>query len=169
MGEANRIVVGRVGGVFGTRGWIKIFSYTRPRENIFDFTTWELGSGESWKTFQLLDSRRQGKGLIAALSETRDRDGAAALVDCHISIARAQLPEIDDGEFYWSDLVGLEVINHDNKSLGRVVRLLETGANDVLVVEGEFQHLIPYVRNHYVLEVDLAGGRLCVDWHDDPA
>jgi 16S rRNA processing protein RimM len=165
--DPNFVVMGRINGVFGTRGWLKIHSYTRPRENVLGYRTWSLSRDGDWHTFTLAGRRRQGGALIVSLESIRDRDDAAAWIGCDIAVARDDLPAEEPGEYYWTDLVGLEVVNLEGTVLGRIERLLETGANDVLGVDGDRQRLIPYVTGVYVISADLEVGRMRVDWHED--
>lgn len=165
--DADRIVIGRVSGVFGTRGWLKIHSYTRPRDNILTYRHWDIATPAGWQTHRVTDSRRQGNGIIASLENLEDRDAAVAHVNRDIGITRDRLPANEPGEYYWYDLVGMRVFNRDGVPFGRVVQLLDTGANDVLVVEGERKRLIPYVPGVHVDAVDLDAGRISVDWHVD--
>ena len=115
----------------------------------------------------LAEGRRQGKGLVARISGIGDRDQAAGLVGEDIAILRSQLPEAVDGDFYWVDLIGLEVVNEDDVSLGKVSKLIETGANAVLVVDGERERLIPFIKGAVVKAVDLDSGTIRVDWETD--
>ncbi len=159
------IIVGRVSGLFGVRGWVKVYSYTEPRENIVTYSPWYLRTeGGEWSTREVVAGHRHGKGIVAQLRGCDDRDAAAALLGAEVAIRREQLPETAPGEFYWSDLVGLEVVTREGMLLGRVDHLLETGANDVLVVMGERERLIPYIDGSVILGVDLEGGRIEVDW-----
>lgn len=161
------IALGHVTGVFGVCGWIKVFSHTEPRDRILAYRRWylESRSGER-REVAVLDGRRQGRTVIARLDGVDERDQAAELIGEHIAIGRDQLPETAPGEYYWADLEGLEVINADGESLGRVGRLARTGANDVLVVEGETERLIPFVPGEFVETVDLGAGVIRVDWLD---
>ena len=157
------IVLGRILGVYGVRGWVKVFSETSPIENIFGYTPW-LIDGDAQR---VVAWRRQGKGLVAQLHGYDDRDQARALSGKTIAIRRDQLPPPSADEFYWIDLQGLQVETSAGVALGQVSHLIETGANDVLVVRGERERLLPFVWGQYVLEVDFEAGRLLVDW--DPA
>ncbi len=165
MGE--HITVGRVSGLFGTRGWVRVESWTRPRENLLDYSPWWLACDGSWQAFEPLEYRRHHGGLIARLSGIADRDQAATLVRSRIAIEREQLGSAPPGEYYWVDLIGLEVVNREGQRLGTVEGLLETGAHDVLRIGGERERLVPFVSGVHVLEVDLAGRRIVVDWHED--
>lgn len=163
--DSERVIIGRVVGVHGIKGWLRILSYTRPRENIFTYSPWHLhGEDSEDRTFELLDGRRQGKGLIAALEGITDRDRATGLVNANISIGREQLDVPAPGEYYWHDLLGAEVFNQHAELLGRVTEILETGANDVLVVEGEDRQLIPFIEPDYIKEVDIDRRIIRVVW-----
>lgn len=161
------IVVGRINGLFGTHGWVKAFSYTRPRENLLDYTTWYLRNGRSWQAYALGAAKRHGSGLIASLNGVEDRDTAATLLRCDIAIERQQLAVPATGEYYWADLIGLHVVNREGEPLGRVAGLIDTGANDVLRVEGLVQRLIPFVEGVYIDEINWEAAEIRVDWHVD--
>lgn len=159
----SRIVVGRIAGLFGVRGWVKVYSHTQPPENILGYMPWQVQLGGAWVSLKPIDGRAHGKGVVALLEGYPDRDAATRLVGCDISVWREQLPDTASDEIYWADLIGLKVVNQDGTEFGTVDHLLETGANDVLVVQGERERLIPYIE-HVVVEVDLDGGLLRVDW-----
>jgi 16S rRNA processing protein RimM len=165
METKDYIVVGRINGLHGVRGWVKVFSHTQPRENILSYRTWHLLRDGQWIATELLNGRQQGKGIVAHLKGCDDRDQAAALMETEIAIRREQLPEAAPGEYYWADLQGLKVINTEGIELGVVDHLLETGANDVLIVrDGDTERLIPYVFGQFVLDVALDQGVMRVDW-----
>src|SRR5699024_7191912 len=141
------VVLGHVSGLFGVRGWIKVYSHTRPPANLLAYERWFVGASDSgrplhWRPFRVVAAKPHGKTLIAQLADAEDtvvadRATAAALLDCDIAVARADMPALAAGEYYWHDLIGLEVINRDGEALGRVSTMMETGANDVLVVDGD--------------------------------
>lgn len=169
-GSDRLIVLGHVCGVFGVRGWLKVFSETDPPENIFHYSPWLLrGSGASHPPTEvpLISGQRHGKGLIAQLHGCCDRDRAASLVGSQILVRRSQLPRPGPDEFYWADLEGLDVQSSTGSRLGQVSRLLATGANDVLVVEGERERLIPFVWDQVILDIDFERGLIRVDWDPD--
>ena len=163
----RRVVLGRVSGLFGVRGWVKLYSFTRPPENLLGYRELTLGADASGPQLTLEEGRRHGKTLIARFAGIDDREAAALLVGQELSVDRAELPETEGDEYYWADLTGLEVRNREGVVLGRVAGLLGTGANDVLVVRGDRERLVPFVQGQYVLEVDLDGGRMTVDWDPD--
>ena len=165
--EGTRVVVGRVSGLFGVRGWIKLFSYTEPRENIVAYRHWFLSHHGVTREVEVREGKRHGKTVIARLDGFDDRDQATTIVGAEISIDRDQLEPCEEGEYYWADLIGLEVVTTSGEVLGRVDHLLETGANDVLVVSGEKEHLVPFARPEVIKSVDIAGGTIEVDWSVD--
>jgi 16S rRNA processing protein RimM len=168
MENKDYIVVGRINGLHGVRGWVKVFSHTQPRENILSYRTWHLLRDGQWVATELLNGRQQGKGIVAHLKGCDDRDQATALMETEIAIRREQLADAAPGEYYWADLQGLKVINAEGVELGVVDHLLETGANDVLVVrDGTTERLIPYVPGQFVLHVALDEGVMTVDWDPD--
>ncbi len=168
MENKDYIVVGRINGLHGVRGWVKVFSHTQPRENILSYRTWHLLRGGQWVATELLNGRQQGKGIVAHLKGYDDREQAAGLMGTEIAIRREQLADAAPGEYYWADLQGLKVINAEGVELGVVDHLLETGANDVLVVnDGTTERLIPYVTGQFVLDVALDEGVMTVDWDPD--
>lgn len=162
----RRVLMGRIVGLYGVQGWLKIESWSEPRTRIFDYQPWVLASAEGEELdVSSIKGRPQGKGLVCFLPGVDDRDKAAALVGKDICIARELLPPPGKDEYYWVDLEGLEVSTTEGVPLGRVTHLFATGANDVVVVrDGERERLIPFIQGNYVRSVDLAGGRMVVDW-----
>ena len=164
-GDAEgRIVLGEIVGAHGVRGEVKLHSWTRPRENILDYPAWALEKADSVREYKVASGRQQGKGLVARLAGVDDRDAAATLQGSRITVPRSELPAKAPGEYYWAELQGLVVETLTGQSLGKVTGLIETGANDVLVVAGERERLIPYAPGLYIQSVDLSGGRMVVDW-----
>ena len=161
---SEMVALGHISGVFGVRGWVKVFSHTSPASNILSYSPWYLGSEGHWKAFELVEGQAHGKGVVALLAGVRDRDQAALLIGRQIAVYREQFPELDAGDYYWADLEGLRVQTTAGVELGRVKHLFETGANDVLVVEGERERLIPYVWGEVIRSVDLEAHLLVVDW-----
>jgi 16S rRNA processing protein RimM len=167
-GAHGRLIkLGRIVGLHGVRGWIKVHSDTRPRENIFKYRTWYVGRDGAWREIALLAGRPSGKGLVAQLAEVTDRDQARELIGAEIAVPAADLPPPEPGEVYWWQLEGLRVENLAGIELGVIQSLFETGANDVMVVvQGDMERLIPYVPQ-VVREVDLDTGVMRVDWEAD--
>ena len=172
--SADRVVtLGRIVGLFGVDGWVKVHSYTRPPQAILEYDVWLVGKQHDWHRIQLREGRKQGRGIVARLADTGNREQAAALIGADIGVPLQQLPALAQGEYYWVELEGLRVVNLEGVTLGVVSHLLETGANDVIVVVPEEgppskasagqNRLIPYVPE-VVKQVDLDSGVLRVDW-----
>jgi 16S rRNA processing protein RimM len=164
---AREVLLGRVVGVHGLDGSLKIESYTEPRANIFRYRPWRVVGVGREMAVDKPAGRAQGKGMVARLSEVGDRDAAAAWVGADIYVARDQLPPAAPGEYYWADLEGLQVTTTEGVDLGRVSHLFSTGANDVMVVRGDRERLVPFIPGGAVVRVDLEAGLIEVDW--DPA
>lgn len=156
--------IGRISGLYGVRGWVKVYSHTEPKENLLAYAPWLLRKGGEWREIQVLEGAIRGKGIIARLEGIEDRDEARRLMDTEIFIRRSQLPHPGEGEYYWADLIGLRVITAADIDLGRVEELMETGSNDVLVVKGERERLIPFILGQVVIDVDREQGVMRVDW-----
>ncbi len=165
----RRILVGEISGAFGIQGWVKVYSYTQPRENVLQYSPWELEHRGNRLKLAVLTGRRQGKSVVAALEGIATREQAQALRGAKISIDRAQLPKLPAREFYWVDLIGLKVIDLSGQHLGQVADVMETGANDVLIVRGlgDKEILIPWLRDRVIRDLDLEAGTIRVDWDLD--
>lgn len=158
---AELIVVGRIAGVHGVKGLVKVQSYTRPMDNLLNFGSWMVAGLE----YELRQGSLHGPGLLAQLDGVGDRDAAAALVGQDIRIQRQQLPPLADGEIYWADLIGMQVLGLEAEALGTVSGLMETGAHDVLVVARDGKEfMIPYVHGPIVTEVDVPRRQIQVNW-----
>ncbi len=165
--DDRQVLLGRIVGVFGVDGWMKLHSFTEPRENIFRYRPWALRGPAGETSVARPQGRAQGKGVVARLDGVESRDAAAALVGAEIWVPRATLPKPRKGEWYWADLEGLGVRTVEGVDLGHVSHLFATGANDVMVVQGERERLIPFVPGLQVVKVDPDAGLIEVDW--DPA
>ncbi|MCG3200402.1 MAG: Ribosome maturation factor RimM [Gammaproteobacteria bacterium] len=161
------VILGKVSGLFGVQGWVRVHSHTRPIENILRYTPWFLEESGSWRPRELAGGRQHGKGLVARLAGIDDRGLARTLVGAAIAVKRSQLPAAAAGEYYHADLLGMSVVNREGVRLGTVLRIFETGAHDVLVVRGGHEHLIPLVFGVHVLGIDGAAGVIEVDWRAD--
>lgn len=161
------IIVGKLAGVYGTKGWLKVISYTEPLENILSYKPWFIQQNNQWREMKLMQGKRHGKGLIIQLAGFETPESARVLVGAEIAISRQQLPALAEGEYYWTDLEGMTVINQANITLGKVIQVLATGANDVLIVQGEKRHLIPFLTLQTVVSVDLEKQIINVEWDAD--
>lgn len=160
-------MLGRISGVFGVRGWVKVFSYTDPREAVLDYESWLLGHKGEWRPAKVAEGQRHGKTVVVRIDGFDDREQAATLIGSEIAVPKAALPEADEGHYYWSDLEGLQVVRSDGSELGKLAYLLETGTHDVMVIQGEKERLVPFVKDEIVLDVDLENGLITVDWEWD--
>jgi 16S rRNA processing protein RimM len=164
------IPVGKISGAFGVKGWVKVFSFTEPRANILQYSPLYLSRQGEWMEIKLSGGHVQGKGVVMGISNVTDRDQVQPLIGAELAIRKDQLEPAADDEFYWADLIGLKVENLEGDALGQVDHLLETGANDVLVVKADDQdkdRLIPFVLDEVVKQVDLEQQWIQVDWGKD--
>jgi len=161
----RRVLVGRIAGPYGVRGWVRVDSHTEPTENILSYDPWQVGLAGGWVSYRVMEGRRHGGGVVARLEGCDDRESARRLLGADIAVARGQLPALGAGEYYWADLVGLRVVaGGGGRELGRVAGLMETGANDVLVVQGAREWLVPFLMDRVVTGIDLELGVVYVDW-----
>lgn len=167
MSIQERIIVGYINGLYGLKGWVKVFSYTDPTDNILTYTPWQLYQQDQWRNVVICEGKSQEKKIIVRLEGYTDRDSAITLLGAEIAIEAQQLPQLSNGKYYWRDLIGLTVINRENITLGTVDHLIETGANDVVVVKGEREYLIPFVREYVIIAIDLTQRVMQVDWDVD--
>lgn len=158
----SNVVIGTINGLYGVKGWVKVYSYTDPRENILNYTPWLING----QPIDLEDGKPQGKGIIAKLKGIDDRDQAIMLLQSDICVS--QLPVLSKDEYYWSDLIGLRVINEEGIDFGCISQLFETGANDVIVVKNQkLERLIPFVWEEIVEHIDLEKREMHVRWPAD--
>jgi 16S rRNA processing protein RimM len=164
----RRILIGRIHGAFGVRGEVKLESLTEPQGNLVRYQPWILrdAAGRE-REVSGAKARVGGKGLIGTLPGIEDRDAAEALRGAELYVPRSALPPPKDGEFYWIDLEGLRVENLEGVDFGRAAFVFPNGANDVLVVRGDRERMIPWLRPDFVRELDFDAGRILVDWDAD--
>jgi len=177
LAPANKpIIIGKISGVFGVHGWVKIFSFTEPRDNILKYDPWLLKVNKDWQSASVVKGRNQGKTIVAQLKGVDDRDMAHSLIGNEIAIDPSLLEELGENDFYWRDLEGLTVVDQHGDSLGIISSMLSTGANDVMVVKlaseiaksrKEKELLIPYLFDEVVKKIDLKQGVIEVDWELD--
>ncbi len=169
--DKSQIRVGRIGGAHGIRGWLKIMSYTRPKENIFTYSPWLIYVNDAWKEIEIEEHQQRGERLLVKMSGIECPEDARSYMNCDLAIKSEQLPTLNEGEYYWHDLIGLEVFNQDEINIGKISKVTETGANDVLVISKDSENknniLIPLVMEIYVKQVDLIARTMHVDWQID--
>lgn len=174
MSDNNPVILGTLGAVYGIKGWLKVNSFTDQAEGIFEYQPWLIGQEGNWQNVNVAQWRWHNKGLIAKFASIDDREAAQQLVGRKIAVPAEQLPELPEDEFYWRDLVGLQVVNTENYDMGTVSQMLPTVSNDVLVVTanskdafGKRERLIPFIQSQYVVAVNMEEKRITVDWPAD--
>jgi len=171
--DSSKLLVGRLNSVYGIKGWLKVTSYTEPKDNLFAYQPCYIYRNQQWQEIEIAQWRRHNQGLVAQLKGIEDRESARALTGTDIFTESDVLPELTDGEYYWKDLIGLQVVNSLGEVFGTVDHLLETGANDVLVVKpsphsiDDRERLIPYLLDQTVLEIDVKAKTIRVEWDAD--
>ncbi|MEH6594053.1 MAG: ribosome maturation factor RimM [Colwellia polaris] len=165
------VTLGKVGAVYGIKGWLKIHSFTDDQEAILDYFPWSLKLGNKVQSVEITDWRKHNNGLVVKVAGIDDRDIAQKLVGSEIFVSEDALSDLPEGEFYWRDLIGMTVVTDKGYDLGQVSDIMETGANDVLVVKanlkdgfGKKERLIPYLMDQVILSVSTENKQICVDW-----
>ena len=168
MKQEEKVLLGLINGLFGVKGWVKVYSYTRPRIKIIDYQHWYLDDDLD-HPIRVEEGRSQKGGVVVKLEGINDRDSAVELLDRKIWIAGEQLTPLPKNEYYWYQLIGLEVLDTEKKLLGSIKDLIETGANDVMIVRGKdkAEHLIPYIHGQVIKSIDLEQKCIVVDWDTD--
>jgi 16S rRNA processing protein RimM len=168
--HSQETVIGQITSVFGVKGWLKVFSYTDPKDGILDYRNWTLVHNGQRIPARLEEGRRQGQGIVVRLKGIDDRGLARTYCGADITVPMAELPDLPEGEFYWHQLEGLTVFTMDNECLGKVDHLIGTGSNDVLIVRAtdesidQRERLIPYLPEQVVKNVNLTESAMTVDW-----
>jgi 16S rRNA processing protein RimM len=167
----NMVVMGRVVAPYGVYGWLKVVPDTEALDGLFDYDHWWLGKGSDWREYKVETAKVHNDVLLVKLVGINDRDAAFACKGKQVAVPRDQLPEPDENEYYWSDLIGLAVKNKVGIDFGNIIDVFETGANDVLVVNKHGalkseEKLLPFIAA-VVLEVDLEAKTMLVDWDED--
>lgn len=170
MSANTNTVMGKITSVYGVKGWVKVFSYTQPKENLAKYKVWALHRDGVRKQIKVLQCKVHGNGMVAHLEGCNDRDQAKQLAGFLIKVDVSELPDLEENEFYWHQLEGLHVKSVDGQLLGRVHQMMETGSNDVVVVRkcaGSIdakERLIPYLPDQVIVSIDLELGEMVVDW-----
>ena len=164
--DEKKLLVGKINGFFGVQGWVKIFSYTKPRKNILEYHPWYFVDNGTYKVIEITMGREQSKTIVAHAKGIDNRDQAGQLIGKDLYIDKDQLPELSDDEHYWHELNEFRVINKNGVDLGVVNYLVDTGSNNVLVTKGEKEHWIPYIEP-YLVSVDKQNRVITVDWDEN--
>jgi len=167
LSNQQQINVGKISGVFGVKGWVKVFSFTDNKENILNYSPWLLKKDSETRLIKVIDGKLQGKAVVAQLEAVNDRDQAASLMGWDVFITPDQLPKAAKDEYYWSDLIGLSVETSLGVQLGVIESLMETGANDVVIIKGDRERVIPFLQGQTIISIDLDNTRMIVDWDPD--
>ncbi len=174
MDISRLLVVGKITTVYGVKGWVKLYSFTEPMENILGYESCFIQVNGTWQLLELEAVKHHGKGLIAKIKGVEDREQARLYCQCDIAVDKEEMPLLDDEDFYWHQLVGLSVytvtVDGEQLLLGKVQQMMETGANDVLVVQksqgsiDRRERLIPWLPDQVIKQVDIENGQIIVDW-----
>lgn len=167
----KEVILGKIGAVYGIKGWLKVHSFTDDPQAIFDYAPWVLNLSGKKQSVEVSEWRRHSNGLIAKFSHLSDRNEAQLITGAEILVKSELLPNLPEGEFYWRDLIGMDVVNTQGYNFGKVTDIMETGSNDVLVVKanhndgfGKKERLIPYIDEQVIKHVSLDSKQIDVDW-----
>jgi 16S rRNA processing protein RimM len=145
---------------------VKIFSHAHPRKNILSYQPWHINVDDNWQTLEIVQGHVQAKTIVAQIKDIFDKEQARVYMGTDLYIEKAQLPQLKAGEYYWHDLIGLEVINKAQIVLGKVSNLVDTGSNNVLVINGKKEHWVPYI-SPFLIKVDMDNRTILVDWDEN--
>lgn len=167
----QKIVVGKMGSTYGVRGWLRLFSSTEIASNIFDYQPWFIQHAGRWQSIELEGWKHHNHDLIIKIKSVDDQGAASQLTNCEIVVDSTQLPVLSTNDYYWKDLIGCQVITTSGYQLGKIVDMMETGSNDVMVVKADLkdafgikERLIPYLDKQVVKRVNVDDKRVEVDW-----
>lgn len=162
MTNKNWIVVGQFGRPQGLNGFVRVFSFTEPKDNLYKYNNWHAQINHALQKIEPLDLQKHSKFDLVKIVGFESRDGVASLTNVKIVIEKTQLPPLVENEYYWHQLLGMSVTNKQGVALGTVQDMLATGANDVMIVEGVKRYLIPFIYNDFVVKID--NNIITVDW-----
>ncbi|QMT61326.1 MULTISPECIES: ribosome maturation factor RimM [unclassified Legionella] len=165
--QESWIIIARFGRPHGVKGFVTVHSFTEPRDNVLKYANWHAFINNKWQPIKLLHAEVQNKSIIVQVEGYPEREVVAQLTNIEIAVQQEQLAKLEPGEYYWHQLIGMNVINQQGESFGKVIEIIPTGANDVLVVEGTKRLLIPYLPGKFVLDVDSTQQIITVDWDMD--
>lgn len=161
------VIVGRFGRPHGVKGFITLHSFTEPKENILGYNDWHMFIDNQWQPVQLLCAEVRNKAIIATVEGYPERDSVALLTNVDVAVSKKQLAALKAGEYYWHELIGMQVINQQGEQFGEVTEVMPTGSNDVLIVEGDKRHLIPYLPGECIISISGEQNLITVDWDVD--
>lgn len=162
--QKKKVITGRLARPYGIRGWIKVLSFTDPIQNLLTYKNWYIQHQHTWQNFSLSTGRIQGSFLVVKLEGLNNPEAVKQYTNDLIAVERSTFPPLKENEYYWADLIGMQIVTIDGVPLGRVKSLLETGSNDVLIISNQgHEHLIPYL-SHVVKSVDIKNKIITVEW-----
>ena len=166
MEDDKKIYLGKITGVHGIKGWLKIQSFSSPPENILNYPSWIINNQGEEELYSIEQGRKQNNKIVVKLEKIDDRNTAESLINSKIQILRSDLPKLSNENYYWSDLVGLSVLSSEEKVIGKIESLIETGANDVMVIITlkDERILIPFVMHEIIKEVNVELNYIKIDW-----
>lgn len=164
INKTSMITVGRFGAAHGVKGWMKVQSFTQPFDNLMSYQPWYIKHENEWQPIKLSGCRIQHDTIVAAVEGCDVRELTIRYRNVEIAIPRAEFPVLPEGEYYWTDLEGLTVYTENGEQLGRLEYLFATGANDVMVIKGEEEHLLPYRLGDVIINIDLTARKMLVKW-----
>ncbi len=166
MEEDKKIYLGKITGAHGIKGWLKIQSFSSPPENILTYQSWIINNKGEEDFYSIEQGRKQNNKIVVKLEKIDDRNTAESLINSKIQILRSDLPKLSNENYYWSDLVGLSVLNSEETVIGKIESLIETGANDVMVIITlkDERILIPFVMHEIIKEVNVELSYIKIDW-----
>ena len=158
------VAMGYIKGVFGVKGWLKIAANTEYADSLLDYPEWQLRKDSHTLLVKVESGKLNTSELLVKLEGIEGRDAAFALRGYTIDIMRSQFGPAEENEYYWADLIGMDVVNREGLVLGKIQNLMQTGAHDILVIDSEHeQRLIPFV-SHFIDEVNSEKHIVTVDW-----
>ena len=169
----KRVVLGQIGKVHGIKGWLNLNSFTVPPENILDYSHLTVEIEDNLEILEIDQFRQKADGLIVHFSGYDTPEVARKLIGLKVVLSSNYLPELDDGDYYWHEIEGMEVLNQNGVNFGKIAHLMETGANDVLVVKpgkcsvDDRERLIPYLKGSVITNIDSMNRKITVDWEID--
>ena len=166
MEDDKKIYLGKITGAHGIKGWLKIQSFSSPPENILNYPSWIINNQGEEDFYSIEQGRKQNNKIVVKLENIDNRNTAESLINSKIQILRSDLPKLSNENYYWSDLVGLSVLNSEEKVIGKIESLIETGANDVMVIITlkDERILIPFVMHEIIKEVSVELNYIKIDW-----
>ena len=167
-GAADLVIMGRIVAPYGVFGWLKVLPETEQLDGLLDYRTWWVGKDSDWRELKVEEAKIHNDVIVVKLQGITERDGALACKGKQVAVPRALLPKLKADEYYWSDLIGLNVKNQQNVDFGKITDVLATGANDVIAAKSDAgqERLIPYI-DGVIIEVDIVAKTMLVDWDAD--